>query len=61
MKILQSHGFEFARQKGSHVVMKKIAKTEKIITVIPVHKELKKGTLRGIARQAGIDSKELGL
>ena len=43
-------GFYKARQKGSHVVMRKENKG----CVIPRHKELAVGTLRSAIRQAGI-------
>ncbi|MDA3919008.1 MAG: type II toxin-antitoxin system HicA family toxin [Deltaproteobacteria bacterium] len=43
-------GFYKARQKGSHVVMRKENKG----CVIPRHKELATGTLRSAIRQAGL-------
>lgn len=45
-------GFEEVRQRGSHVVMKKGG----VGCVIPMHKEIKVGTLAGILRQAGISA-----
>ena len=47
-------GFEQARQRGSHVVMRKGS----IGTVVPLHKEVKTGTLAGILRQAQISQDE---
>lgn len=61
VKILEQHGFAVSRQRGSHVVLTKQDQTGKKITVVPLHKELKKGTIRGIAKLAGLDSKEFGL
>lgn len=61
IKILEKHGFLVSRQRGSHIVL--IAKNsgKKQIVVVPNHRELKKGTLRSIARQSGVSPKELGL
>jgi len=61
IRILEKNGFKLARQKGSHVVMVKVRSESKTIAVIPKHKELKKGTLRSIARQSGISKSEFGL
>lgn len=47
-KILASFGFVEVRQKGSHVVLKRETSSEVIVTVVPLHNELAKGTLRGI-------------
>jgi predicted RNA binding protein YcfA (HicA-like mRNA interferase family) len=56
VKALQREGFEIARQKGSHVQMRKYVKGEKVTFPVPVHKgkTLKPGTLRGILRKAGV-------
>ncbi|HJQ09219.1 MAG TPA: type II toxin-antitoxin system HicA family toxin [Candidatus Saccharimonadales bacterium] len=61
IKILERHGFVVSRQQGSHVVLTKQERAGKKITVVPLHKELKKGTIRGIAKLAGLDSKLFGL
>jgi predicted RNA binding protein YcfA (HicA-like mRNA interferase family) len=42
--------FEEARQKGSHVVMKMGDSG----CVVPMHQELRTGTLHGILKQAGV-------
>ena len=52
IKALKRLGFEKTRQTGSHVVMKKITFDGQIGCVVPMHKELKTGTLKGILRQA---------
>lgn len=57
VKILQKHGFVVSRQRGSHVVLT----SGKYTAVVPQHKELKKGTLRSIARQSGVKPSDLGL
>lgn len=53
IRILQEFGFQIERQRGSHVKMSRISPTgEKQILTVPLHKELDKGTLRAIFRQA---------
>ena len=47
-------GFIQLRQKGSHLIMRRGA----VGCVIPMHREIKIGTLTGILRQAGISPKE---
>ena len=53
--ILKKHGFEFCRQKGSHIILRH-SSMSKILT-IPNHKELDKGTLRAIIRHSGLNLK----
>ena len=60
LKILcNKFDFIVCRQRGSHVVIKKEIGVEKIGTVIPMHHELKIGTLKAILRQARISEEEL--
>ena len=47
-------GFIQVRQKGSHVIMRRGDRGG----VVPLHRELKVGTLAGILRQAGIESED---
>jgi predicted RNA binding protein YcfA (HicA-like mRNA interferase family) len=54
IRALERMGFHQARQRGSHVVMRR----ENRGCVIPLHKELAIGTLRGALRQAGITPDE---
>jgi predicted RNA binding protein YcfA (HicA-like mRNA interferase family) len=56
-KILQSHGFEQVRQKGSHVIMQKSVATSTVTVPVPLHKELKRGTLQSIIRQSKLERK----
>ena len=56
--ILSKVGFEIARQKGSHIIMKKETSEEKIATVVPNHKEVDRGTLLEIIRQAKLTRKK---
>jgi predicted RNA binding protein YcfA (HicA-like mRNA interferase family) len=54
-KALRKAGFSFVRQKGSHRIYLK----ENIVVTIPWHnRDLKKGTLRHIIKQAGLSTKE---
>ena len=54
-RILQKHGFEEVRQRGSHVIMQMKIEGPSTITVpVPDHKELRKGTLLSIIRQSRI-------
>ena len=50
VKALERLGFAQIRQRGSHVVMRKGSAG----TVVPLHREVKTGTLSGILRQAGV-------
>ena len=56
VQILKRHGFEFRRQKGSHIILRH--SSSKIILTVPNHKELDRGTLRAIIKQSGLDLKE---
>jgi predicted RNA binding protein YcfA (HicA-like mRNA interferase family) len=47
-------GFVQLRQKGSHLIMRRGA----VGCVIPMHREIKIGTLTGILRQAGISAED---
>ncbi|MDO8591583.1 MAG: type II toxin-antitoxin system HicA family toxin [bacterium] len=61
IKTLQRHGFVVSRQQGSHIVLIRIRNNRKRTAVVPNHKELRRGTLSSIARQSGLNKKELGL
>lgn len=52
IKALSKAGFTARRQKGSHVVMAKESGGKKVGCVVPLHKELKIGTLKAVLRQA---------
>jgi predicted RNA binding protein YcfA (HicA-like mRNA interferase family) len=49
---LQKVGFLFVRQKGSHIILRRQEPFAQL--VVPDHKELDRGTLRAIIRQAGL-------
>lgn len=58
IKILcKKFGFYVASQKGSHVKLKKPVASGEIITIVPLHKELTTGTLKGVLELARIDEK----
>ena len=54
VRALQRLVFEQVRQRGSHVIMRRGIKG----CVVPLHVELKVGTLGGILRQAEITAEE---
>jgi len=58
IKTLSKVGFKAVRQKGSHVIMVKETPDGKRSTVVPLHKEVDKGTLLEILRQAGLKRDE---
>ena len=51
-------GFNISGRSGSHVRLSKETNDGKIGTVVPMHKELKIGTLKGILKLAKIDEEE---
>ena len=53
-QILESHGFRRVRQKGSHAIMQKEMLDTTVTVPIPLHRELKIGTLQSIIRQSGL-------
>ena len=56
IKILsKKYGFAVSGQSGSHVRLSKQTPQGKVGTVVPLHKEIKAGTLRGILKLAKID------
>jgi len=60
IKALSKIGFEQARTRGSHVILRKEDKDKTKITLpVPLHKELAKGTLKSIIKQAEITLEEL--
>lgn len=55
IKALERNGFIIRRTTGSHYILKK----EKRIVSVPYHnKDLKRGTLAGIIKQAGLTVEE---
>jgi predicted RNA binding protein YcfA (HicA-like mRNA interferase family) len=54
VKALEQLGFVKIRQSGSHVIMRRGSKG----CVVPMHSEVKVGTLAGVLRQADISPVE---
>ena len=54
VKALERLGFVRARQSGSHVIMRRGPKG----CVVPMHSEVKVGTLAGVLRQADVSADE---
>lgn len=57
VKALRRIGYVVDHQRGSHVFMHNLEKSNSL--VIPLHKELKKGTLHVILKKAGLSIEEL--
>lgn len=58
VQALERMGFQQVRQRGSHVVLKKQTVEGTVGCVVPQHRELAVGTLRGILRLAGVTPEE---
>jgi predicted RNA binding protein YcfA (HicA-like mRNA interferase family) len=54
VRALKNMGFVIARQRGSHIVLRRGARG----CVVPNHREIKTGTLSGILKQAGLTADE---
>ena len=51
-------GFSISGKTGSHVRLSKMTPDGKIGTVVPMHKELKIGTLKGLLKLANVGIEE---
>ncbi|HMK98461.1 MAG TPA: type II toxin-antitoxin system HicA family toxin [Acidimicrobiales bacterium] len=54
---LEKLGWVAVRQRGSHVRLRHVDHPTPL--VVPLHRELKRGTLAGILRDAGVDADQL--
>lgn len=54
IRALERLGFVVARQRGSHIVLRR----ESHGCVVPNHREIKPGTLAGVLKQAGVSADE---
>jgi predicted RNA binding protein YcfA (HicA-like mRNA interferase family) len=54
IKALKRLGFVFLRQKGNHAILRRGSAG----CVVPMHREISSGTLRGVLKQAGISEEE---
>lgn len=57
IKALRKNGWEVVRQRGSHVRLKKAGHRNAL--VVPLHKEIRRGTLAGVLRDAHLDADDL--
>ena len=58
IRALEKLGFVRVRQRGSHVVLKRQTSQGTQGCVVPLHRELAEGTLRGILQQAQVTPEE---
>lgn len=56
--ILERHGFQQVRQRGSHIIMQRGTDGGTITVPVPDHNEVRIGTLRSIIRQSGVARSE---
>jgi predicted RNA binding protein YcfA (HicA-like mRNA interferase family) len=56
IRALEKAGFRVRRQEGSHIILRRDTPFAQL--VVPDHKELDRGTLRAIIRQAGLSVDE---
>lgn len=54
VRALEKLGFVAVRQKGSHVILRRGSNG----SVVPLHREIKIGTLSSVIKQAGITADE---
>mgnify|MGYP002152480135 CR=1 FL=1 len=54
-RLLEINGFVAVRQKGSHRVMQRKLQNRTVTVPVPMHKDLKPGTLGSIIRQSQLD------
>lgn len=57
LKIFQKVGYELDHQTGSHMILRRNEPPYRRLTV-PNHKEIAKGTLRSLVREAGLTVEE---
>jgi predicted RNA binding protein YcfA (HicA-like mRNA interferase family) len=53
-RILEAHGFEAVRQRGSHRIMQKRIPGSTVTVPVPLHDPVRRGTLLSIIRQSGL-------
>ncbi len=56
--LCKKFGFFEISQKGSHVKLRKEFAGKVVTTIVPMHRELARGTLKGILELAEVDEKE---
>lgn len=59
IKVLtKEFGFVVSRQKGSHISLFMFAGSRKIVTVVPDHRQVARGTLRGVLKLAEVSEED---
>ncbi len=59
VKLLCRHfGFFVVSQKGSHAKLRKLNISKTITTIVPMHHELARGTLRGVLELADVNEED---
>ena len=53
VRAFERDGWRPVRQTGSHIIMTK--RGVAVVLSVPNHRQLKRGTLRGLIRKAGLD------
>ena len=59
VRALKKAGFVEVGQKGSHVSLQKVTAGKTFKTIVPLHRELAKGTVLDILHQTGLKKEEL--
>ncbi len=59
IRALRRSGFVVLRQKGSHVALEKRTAAGYWRTIVPMHREIRPGTLSDILNQTGLSKEEL--
>lgn len=59
LRALQRFGFVVLRQKGSHVSLEKRTADGYWRTIVPMHREIRPGTLSDILNQSGLTKDQL--
>jgi len=57
IRVLERAGWQVKRQRGSHVRL--VHPGRRLFLVVPLHRELRRGTLDGILKDARMDRDEL--
>jgi predicted RNA binding protein YcfA (HicA-like mRNA interferase family) len=61
VKTLESEGFTFVSQRGSHAKYRKTDSSAIFTVIVPAgRKEIPRGTFRSILRQSGLDESAFG-
>lgn len=54
-RILETQGYQFVRQRGSHIILQRYSENRTETVPVPNHKELDRGTLQGIIELAHVE------